>query len=429
MRLRTNSFRPNNVDETLKEETQKVFSLRKSGNISEAYQLAQQLYRQHSNNEWVKKALAWVLVSKINNSLDCNLSIEPDFQQLKALNLADDLITVQIEKIQSRANPFSGQIDQANNLSKNGQHQQALALFNQIQQHGGLNDKANCEKFGWAIYRYISKENNNISENEVKHLLWQYLNLDAPKPSILHSFILQSAITFNKSHNDFNLMIFLQYWNLSFLSNEDFQDKSENGHNYPSLVKRLIRRLAENNQIIDLKWLDSNIKPPYFSSFSTVDFFREQIFWQLIHFDKDNDKQALWRGFDKYVNHYSFKGSLWHSKILELAERKMIENNEWRFKAFLHAWGTENFLADDWLEKIDGEYKNPPLVKKVLKKFTESFGNKQINDEYSWIEPLFKQAIIKFKEDVWLKRRAFFRKCVTAVWVKDKVQHDHRIQS
>ena len=24
---------------------------------------------------------------------------------------------------------------------------------------------------------------------------------------------------------------------------------------------------------------------------------------------------------------------------------------------------------------------------------------------------------------------AFFRKCVTAVWVKDKVQHDHRIQS
>ena len=25
--------------------------------------------------------------------------------------------------------------------------------------------------------------------------------------------------------------------------------------------------------------------------------------------------------------------------------------------------------------------------------------------------------------------RAFFRKCVTAVWVKDKVQHDHRIQS
>ena len=27
------------------------------------------------------------------------------------------------------------------------------------------------------------------------------------------------------------------------------------------------------------------------------------------------------------------------------------------------------------------------------------------------------------------KKRAFFRKCVTAVWVKDKVQHDHRIQS
>lgn len=402
-RLRTKPFK-SNFNEDLKEQTQKVFLLRKSGNIPEAYQLAQQLYCQHSNDEWVKKALAWVLVSKISNALDCNLNIEPDFQQLQSLNLVDDLIIAQIKKIQSRANPFSGQIDQANTLSKNGQHQQALALFNQIQQQGGLNDKANCEKFGWAIYRYISKENINISENEVKHLLWQYLNLDTPKPSMLHSFILQSAIAFNKSHNDFNLMIFLQYWNLSFLSNEDFQDKSENSHTYPSLAKRLIRRLAENSQIIDLQWIDSNIKPPYFSHFSTVDFFREQIFWQLINFDKNNDKQALWRTFDNYVNNYSFKGSLWHSKILDLAERKMIENNEWRFKEFLQAWGVENFVADDWIEKIDGEYKNPPLVKKVLKKFTESLGNKKINGEYSWIQPLFKQAMVKFKDDVWLKR-------------------------
>lgn len=32
---------------------------------------------------------------------------------------------------------------------------------------------------------------------------------------------------------------------------------------------------------------------------------------------------------------------------------------------------------------------------------------------------------------IWVEvtERAFFRKCVTAVWVKDKVQHDHRIQS
>ena len=71
MTLRTNSFRPN-VDETLKKETQKVYALRKSGNISEAYQLAQQLHSNHSGDEWVTKALAWVLVSKINNSLDCN---------------------------------------------------------------------------------------------------------------------------------------------------------------------------------------------------------------------------------------------------------------------------------------------------------------------------------------------------------------------
>ena len=42
------------------------------------------------------------------------------------------------------------------------------------------------------------------------------------------------------------------------------------------------------------------------------------------------------------------------------------------------------------------------------------------------------QEIIDDEPDLVAERdnlRAFFRKCVTAVWVKDKVQHDHRIQS
>ena len=47
--------------------------------------------------------------------------------------------------------------------------------------------------------------------------------------------------------------------------------------------------------------------------------------------------------------------------------------------------------------------------------------------------PKGRHAVVVMDGAVWHKERynlrAFFRKCVTAVWVKDKVQHDHRIQS
>ena len=46
------------------------------------------------------------------------------------------------------------------------------------------------------------------------------------------------------------------------------------------------------------------------------------------------------------------------------------------------------------------------------------------------VNGLYKTEVIDYFKPEWDGvNGAFFRKCVTAVWVKDKVQHDHRIQS
>lgn len=78
----------------------------------------------------------------------------------------------------------------------------------------------------------------------------------------------------------------------------------------------------------------------------------------------------FWNIFDYYGKTYSNYGSsYWHLEILKLADRYMIENNQWRFLNFVKNWDIENFRDDDWKEKIDGEYTHKAIAIKALKKY------------------------------------------------------------
>lgn len=95
--------------------------------------------------------------------------------------------------------------------------------------------------FGWLIY-YKLKYTPLNSVLPRKRLLIQYLNLDLPRPSLLHSLILNEAIKLKKnSPSQFRIRDFMELWDIDNLRDEDWEKfKPESGHATNSLVENLI---------------------------------------------------------------------------------------------------------------------------------------------------------------------------------------------
>ncbi len=383
--------------------SQQVFALRKYGKLQEAYSLAVKLYNQDPEDEWIKKSYAWVLIDIIkieikNNSGKAN-SI---FEQLLSMDISnDEIILKQINFLRPKLNPNYQEVQQAENLSKNGNHTQAIELYRQLQNQGKL-ASPHHESFGWAIYRYINACKDNLPIGDVKKLLFDYLKLNNNRPSLLHSVVLRFSVSYARQHNQFNLFKFFQRWNPKHLRDEDKKKESNNGKIYPALVERLLHQISDDNDQVDVNYLQNLIGDKEL----VIDSIRKSYFWKIFNLHKENRTKELWLTFDHYVSNFSIYGaSYWHSEILKIADRFMDEVDAWRFYNFFQKWDTDNFQHNDWHEEINGEFKSKSLVIKALKKvfkIAKLPGSEE--KDFSWILPLYKEALEAFDDDVWILR-------------------------
>lgn len=194
--------------------SKKIFELRRSGQLQEAYILGIKLFELHPEDEWIQKAYAWVLIDIIKNEIKGNSgNANSSFSKLLSINIRDDeIILKQISFLRPKLDPNYQEVQDAENLSKNGNHTQALEVFRQLKRQGKLS-QPHHESFGWSIYRYIKASKDNLSVDDVKKLLFEYLKLENPRPSLLHSIILGFSVRYDRYHNQFNLYIFFSYGN------------------------------------------------------------------------------------------------------------------------------------------------------------------------------------------------------------------------
>lgn len=137
-----------------------------------------------------------------------------------------------------------------------------------------------------------------------------------------------------------------------------------------------------------------------------LDFFREPLFWNILNAHKEQRFSDLWNLFESYNTNYTKYGpSKWHSEILNLAERFMKENDEWRFINFFKDWNPENLRNDDWeyTNKDESTYK--PLATKAIKKAFEILKNQTSEQDVSWLIHPYEKAIKLFPDDEWLLRQ------------------------
>lgn len=137
-----------------------------------------------------------------------------------------------------------------------------------------------------------------------------------------------------------------------------------------------------------------------------IETFRESYFWKLFNLHKNETYQQLWKEFNIYVSNYSsFGSSHWHSEILKLANRFMIEENEWRFFDFFIKWNYKSFRNEDWKEQHSGEHTYKPLALQSISVINEHIKNKDIDSNtLLLIEELYKVALKKVGHDKWLLR-------------------------
>ncbi|WP_188050259.1 M48 family metallopeptidase [Flavobacterium sp. GP15] len=389
----------------LRNEAKNLEGILKLNKLTEALNLAQRLFSAEPYDEWIQKAFAYTLID-LSKYYIANKNINQAgayFSQLLSIDFQeiDEIIENQKNFLRPKIDTNYSEVQKAEELSKNGNNKESLAIFKKLISENRLTE-LHHESYGWIIYRYIKAEENNLSSVEVRTFFRDYMNLKNERPSMLHSMILNFALNYSKTHSDFKFYNFLLLWNPDNFRHEDLHNGYKDGKDIPSLISRICREFVNSNTEINIEEFLSKIQ---LNKETILDFFRETIFWNILNAHKENKFSELWNLFEQYNNNYSKHGqSKWHSAILNLAERFMKENEEWRFLSFFKNWNPENLRNDDWKETKKDENTYKPLSTKAIKKAFENLKTQTSEQDLLWLIQPYETAIKLFPNDEWLLR-------------------------
>lgn len=398
-----------------------VYSLRKGGQIEDAYHLALSVFQEDADDD-TKKALSWTLIDLCKKFISENKLSQAEIYFNQLYNIQFDFEDDFVETIQKQIRFLKPKIDtnynliqQAEGFSKYGQEEQALGVIRSMIENNQLS-KLHHETYGWIIYRYIKSVEENATSIEIRTQLRDYINLKNERPSLLHSMILNFALNYSK-HSDFNFYNFFVLWNPVNLRYEDLHNGYKDGKDIPSLISRICRVFANTNAGVDIE--KEIIQKIDLDREVILDFFREPYFWNLYNAHKENRITELWELFSRYNIIYGKYGrSKWHSEILKIADRFMKENESWRFLSFFKEWNPSHFTDSDWREEKgkDGETFKPVAIKAIKKSFDIIKSQQNNTDtDLTWLIEVYDKAIKLFPDDEWLIRE----KALLHIWQKD----------
>ena len=216
--------------------------LRKSGHLQDALNAAEMEFAQ-SVDKYTVGALFWCLndLYKQQNIDAAAATIERMKTLYNKYCDGDELMFKAITSAERQSLPHFYDIKEGLEKAKAGTD--ITSLYGGIVQwfKNGEIDPQLYLDFGWLTY-YVLKQINLGDANKRKTLLNQYLQLNLPKPSILHSLILGEAIKIEQNTPlQFRIRDFIRIWGLENLRAEDWEQfRTEKGNTLPSIVEKLI---------------------------------------------------------------------------------------------------------------------------------------------------------------------------------------------
>jgi hypothetical protein len=233
-----------------------VFSLRKTGKLKDAIELARGLFKVDSSDEWIIRAYAWTLISLIWEHRE-NPEVTKYVRELNNLpSIEDELLAEKRKTAISIADPISREISQVIQISKDGNHTKALEMVRALRTKHGQHPEID-KTFGWELWHAIRNEMYGDGDPDIERLhryFHDYGHLEVEKPSDIHSRMLDLAARVASNNALDSFFGFLKWWDPQNIRNEDFSrsPKPEGGH-YDSMVEHVIKALGhvakkENNR-------------------------------------------------------------------------------------------------------------------------------------------------------------------------------------
>lgn len=226
-----------------------VQSLRKSGNLDEAYILAKKDLKNQSD-KWSYSALYWVL-----NDQSKQLIEQQEYKLLsKKINEMESIIPLIddpegiaqkcLNSLHKKSNPEFENIQKAIQLSKENKITEAINLFRDIANRNALPEYYH-ESYGWAIYKQFYQRLKKMDSITCRTLLRDYLRLQNIRPSHLHSLIMLQAIRISEQHNDFRILPFFKLWGTDSFTPEDWLPSETNNKTYTPRAQKIIEKIFD----------------------------------------------------------------------------------------------------------------------------------------------------------------------------------------
>lgn len=262
--------------------------------------------------------------------------------------------------------------------------------------------------FAWILYRRLHKTWEQLTLPDVKKSLKEYLDLKNPRPSMLHSQILNLALRIGRTVPEFKFIPFLKMWGPENFMFADFQNTGSGEKQYRPLYERAAERcfrleasLPEVESV--LATADPMGKSQLIRAFARISYFN-------MYENRDSGDVAVRTMLWKYV--MAFQGhelkSRSHSRILRAAVWYARKDPKFDFKEFFEKWGLGNLREEDW-ERKPGNAKGetyPSLAEDATRAYLASVmdhgGMKQADDK---IESILLWCIMHTDDDTMFVRR------------------------
>lgn len=384
-----------------------VTQLRKSGNLQAALEMAEADFQQEQN-DWTRSALFWVyrdycnLALQQNNSADANEWYVKCRDITEQMNQDDNFVSSAMDKLSKALTPHFSEVKQCVEESKDATkvadaYRQVAEFYRSQQLAENLH-----EDFGWVIYRYLKRCFRSLSSIDTRSALFEYMKLKNPRPSLLHSQILNLVSQISEYHTDLKLLPFLQLWGIDNLSYDDLMPSSRDGRTFAPLVDRIISRCFTLGYTLD-KVIVEFCKSPRITEDRIISIFSKEVYYKL--YDQRNaDDRTFLNTLAPYIEGINSRNvrSENHSKILNSVVWRAKKDENFPFKTIFEKWGMQSFRSDDWIRTPGKDEADdfPSLAETAIKLYNASLkssgGIGQASEQFG---ALLEKASISYRDD------------------------------